>query len=221
VFNRRNDPNNPYNLVDTGRAVRGEPAPAREAAAVIPPSPPPSDSPPSGTSVPSPTVSAHASGVTPAAESGLDLGLAREEMRDLALIVEYAQRQAPATLARSGSAGAPDLVVRIAQSRSFEARLHEAARRTGRLVRGPVVLFTASGAEGTEFYANLTFVQGHMAFHPDASRSEEFGLIDGNLGRLAAGAVVLGYVVLPEWVDLAQPMDIYWNDYQLTATLRP
>jgi hypothetical protein len=27
--------------------------------------------------------------------------------------------------------------------------------------------------------------------------------------------------VLPEHMDLSQPMDIYWNDRQVTATLRP
>jgi len=27
--------------------------------------------------------------------------------------------------------------------------------------------------------------------------------------------------VLPEWVVLEDPIDIYWNDHQLTATLRP
>ena len=28
-------------------------------------------------------------------------------------------------------------------------------------------------------------------------------------------------VVLPEWVELGQSLDIYWNDHQLTATLLP
>ena len=32
---------------------------------------------------------------------------------------------------------------------------------------------------------------------------------------------MLGYVVLPEQVELAQPLDIYWDDRQITATLRP
>jgi len=46
------------------------------------------------------------------------------------------------------------------------------------------------------------------------------GLIDGSLGPLAAGGAVLGYVVLPADVDVAQPMDVYWNDRRLVATLR-
>jgi hypothetical protein len=195
VFNRRNDPNNPYNLVDTGRAVRGD-APATP-----------------------PEVSARPPVV---ASTGIsNLGLSPEELRDLALIVEYAQRHAPAAIARRGSAGSPGLVVRLAQSRSFEARLREASLRAGRAVRGPVVLFTAVGGDEAGFHANLTFVQGHVAFHPDAGRDGELGLLEGRLGKLAPDETVLGYVVLPEHMDLSQPMDIYWNDHQVTATLRP
>ena len=195
VFNRLNDPNNPYNVIDTGRAVRGH-APATP-----------------------PEVSARPPVV---ASTGIpNLGLSPEELRDLALIVEYAQRHAPATIARRVGAGSPGLVVRLAQSRSFEARLREASLRAGRAVHGPVVLFTAAGGDEAGFYANLTFVQGHVAFHPDAGREGEIGLLEGRLGRLAPDETVLGYVVLPERMDLTQPMDIYWNDRQVTATLRP
>jgi hypothetical protein len=46
-------------------------------------------------------------------------------------------------------------------------------------------------------------------------------VIEGRLGDLPGGSSVLGYVVLPDWADLAEPIDIYWNDYQVSATLRP
>jgi len=230
VFNRRNDPNNPYNLIDTGRAVRGE-APATQPegtrAAPTTETPPPRNSQPerreagpfARAATPLPAVSAR----PPAAASAgrPDLALGPEEVRDLALIVEYSQRKAPATFARGGSPDSPGLVVRLAQSRSFEARLRDAARRAGWAVRGPVLLFTAVGADGETFYANLTFVQGHMAFHPDTGQYGELGLIEGRLGKLARDESVLGYVVLPDRMDPSQSMDIYWNDRQVTATLRP
>jgi hypothetical protein len=228
IFNRRNDPNNPYNLIEAGRAVRGELAPpeqsragptteiqpqvefepdrpeARQQATAPTPLPPVSASPPAG-----------------AGEGPLELGLGPEEIRDLALIVEYSQQRAPAAIARGDDGDPPGLVVRLAQSRSFEARLRDAALRSGRAVRGPVVLFSAVGGNDEDFYANLTFVQGHMAFHPEREQPGELGLIEGRLGRLSGDEVVLGYVVLPEHMDLSQPMDIYWNDRQITATLRP
>jgi hypothetical protein len=230
VFNRRNDPNNPYNLIDAGRAVRGEsPAPSPEQARVAPTTeiqpgaerePDRPESPQRArAAIPLPPVSARSparAGVGP-----LELGLGPEEVRDLALIVEYSQQRAPATLVRGEDGDPAGLVVRLAQSRSFEARLRDAALHLGTAVRGPVVLFSAIAGNEEAFYANLTFVQGHMAFHPDRDQSGELGLIEGRLGRLSPDEVVLGYVVLPEHMDLSQPMDIYWNDRQVTATLRP
>jgi hypothetical protein len=228
VFNRQNDPNNPYNLIDDEREVRGE-APTPPQARVAPtteiqpgaefeldrPEAPQRASAPT----PLPPVSAHSpagAGVGP-----LDLGLGPEEVRDLALIVQYSQQRAPARLVRGEDGDPPGLVVRLAQSRSFEARLRDAALRVGTAVRGPVVLFSAVAGNDEAFYANLTFVQGHMAFHPDRNQSGELGLIEGRLGRLSPDEVVLGYVVLPEHMDLSRPMDIYWNDRQVTSTLRP
>jgi len=217
VFHRRNDPNNPYNLVDTGRAVRGGSAPEAEnpfEPATSEPTPP---TPPVETArAPEP-----ASSQLPRRGSPMDLALARDEIRDLESIVEISQRHAPATLARAGDGGGPDLVVRIAVSNAFESRLRAAAERSGIQIPGPVVLFTADAARPVPFYGNLTFAQGHMAYHPDAARVDEFGVIDGRLGTLDPDTAILGYVVLPEWVVLEDPIDIYWNDHQLTATLRP
>jgi hypothetical protein len=149
-----------------------------------------------------------------------DLGLAAADVRDLGLIVEYSQRRAPANFTRGGE-GSDGMIVRIAQSQSFEARLREAARREGRPLAGPVVLFTAVASRPERFYGNLTFVQGHVAFHPEAGSSAQLGILAGRLGELASDQPVLGYVVLPSHMDLSQPMDIYWNDRQVTATLRP
>jgi hypothetical protein len=151
----------------------------------------------------------------------LEIGLGPEEVRDLALIVQYSQQRAPATLVRGEDGDPPGLVVRFAQSRSFEARLRDAALRAGMALRGPVVLFSAVAGNDEAFYANLTFVQGYVAFHPDEDESGQLGVIEGRLGRLSAHETVLGYVVLPEHMDLAQPMDIYWDDHLVTATLRP
>jgi hypothetical protein len=221
VFNRSKDPNNPYNVIDAGRAVRDvdRPAPMREArvgnrapepapteqlgSSYTPEQPPPVSAPP------------------PARRSGPpDLALAPEEVRDLGLIVEYSQQRAPAMLVR-GDAGSQAMVVRIAQSNSFEARLRDAALRAGTPIAGPVVLFSAKCEKPESFYANLTFVQGHVAFHPETGVGVQLGVIDGHLGELGPGEGVLGFVVLPGHMDLSQPMDIYWDDHQVTATLRP
>ena len=49
----------------------------------------------------------------------------------------------------------------------------------------------------------------------------QLGTIRGQLGTLTVDEPVLGYVVLPGRLDLSRPMDIYWNDRQVTATLQP
>jgi hypothetical protein len=139
----------------------------------------------------------------------VDLALSDAEIRDLALIVELSQQRAPAAIVARESDGR----VRLARSASFERRLHEhfaGAGRTG----GPVLLFTASGMPDAALHANLTFTQGHMAFHPATGDPAQMGI-------LRTDDPVLGYVVLPETLELGLPMDIYWDDRQITATLQP
>ncbi len=86
---------------------------------------------------------------------------------------------------------------------------------------GPVVLFTADGQSGGAFYGNLTFVQGGTAYHPDRADPSQLGVLRGRLGEIPDGSRVLGYVVLPEHLSASAPMDIYWNDVMVTATLQP
>jgi len=225
VFNRSKDPNNAYNVIDVGRAVRDVDRldPMRQAR-VRTSAPESAPTPQVGSGYapePLPAVSAPTPAPPPAPHSGPpDLGLAPEEVRDLGLIVEYSQQRAPAMLVRGGE-GTESMVVLIAQSNSFEARLRDAAQRAGTPIAGPVVLFRASCRESASFYANLTFVQGHVAFHPEVSLGTQIGVIDGHLGNLGPGEGVLGFVVLPSHMDLSEPMDIYWDDRQVTATLRP
>ncbi len=215
VFNQQQNPNNPYNLIDAARQVR-ETRAAEAAGAALRESGKPVPAPESGAS-PQPPPSPPAP-----AEDGrpVDLGLSDQEARDLALIVDLSQQRAPAAFAR-GDGDAPTLTVRVAPSAAFEARLREAWADRGRGIPGPVLLFSVRAAAPTSFHPNFTFVQGHQAFHPDPEDPTQLGLIRGGVGELAPASDLLGYVVLPEQVQLAQPLDIYWDDRQITATLRP
>ncbi|MDH3521728.1 MAG: hypothetical protein OEM49_14855 [Myxococcales bacterium] len=217
-FNQQTDPNNPYNLVDAARAGEAQagapPAPEnsaqempqRQSASAIATAPPP--------------VSA-ALRAAPSAGDALELGLGPNELRDLAGIIEIMQERAPATAVRRDATGNPLLAMRVARSAAFDARLRDALARRGDSAAGPIVLFEASASAPGSFYGNLTFVQGHVAFHPDTADPSQFALLEGRLGDLAAGDAVLGYAVLPSHMDLAQPLDIYWNDLQISATLLP
>jgi hypothetical protein len=212
VFNQQQNPNNPYNLIDAARQVRE--ARSAEAAGAAPREPgqpaPPVESP--AVSAPPPS--------QPAPSGPVDLGLSDQDARDLALIVDLAQQRAPAAFAR-GDGDAPGLTLRVAPSAAFEARLRDAWAARGRAIPGPVLLFSVRAAAPASFHPNFTFVQGHQAFHPDPEDPTQLGVIRGSVGELGPGSDLLGYVVLPEQVQLAQPLDIYWDDRQISATLRP
>lgn len=216
VFNQRNDPNNPYNLIDAARERRG-----LEGASAPPPTPDPGRIP-----QPPPEPERRSSGAAPSPPTlasrtaePLDLGLTDQEQRDLALIVELAQQRAPATLVRRNGDATEGLVLRLARSAAFESCLRQATAARGISALGHPILFVAVASSPESFYANLTFVQGHVAFHPDSADPSQLGVIRGHLGALEADEWVLGYAVLPEYLDPSRPMDIYWDDRQLTAQL--
>jgi hypothetical protein len=139
------------------------------------------------------------------------------EAQDLAMIVDLRQQNAPALIRDRGFQAR----LQIARSAAFEARMLAHLGALGVASDGRVVLFTADGEADGAFYGNLTFVQGGIAFHPDRSDASQLGVIRGQLGAIPDGSRVLGYVVLPDHLDLSVPIDIYWNDLMVTATLQP
>ena len=148
----------------------------------------------------------------PASVGPLDLGLADSELGDLYKIVELSQDAAPAQVSRRTADGQGVFQVALARSHAFEARLREAWRSRGGIEGQPVLLFTAHSKRPEAFWANLTFVQGHLTYQPDRENPRQLGILQGRLGELDAGEVVLGYVVLPESWDPANELDVYWND---------
>jgi len=218
VFYRRNDPNNPYNLI--------HPQPP-EPSAPVQRDPGDRNDPRLSREQPEPETrvperSDLQGGSAPIARSvgradGAALDLVDAEVEDLAMIVELSQRGVPASFTDDGSRGR----VRLARSLAFEGRMREYLTAHGHAGGGPVVLFVADADSGGSFYGNLTFVQNGLAFHPSNENPYEFGVIRGHLGPLEDGGSVLGYVVLPERLDPSNPIDVYWNDRQLTATFQP
>lgn len=219
VFQRESNPNNPYNQVIT-RGAAPDAAPAPQAA----PSPSggalgQAQAPTPAPETPAPTP-VHVASAAPRG-AAFAVELAPQEIEQLAGIVEAWQARAPATLVRPGASAPQGMLLRVAHSAALEGRVLEALSRAGAAEHGPVLAFQALAQEPGEFFANLTFVQGHVAFHPDPADARQIGVLSGSQGQLAAGQSVLGYVVLPPHVDLAQPLDCYWDDRRITATLQP
>jgi hypothetical protein len=216
-FNRLADPNNPYNLVDTPPAP-GLAATAAPQQPVPPPMPAPATAPLPAGSAASPTQVAAVA--PPAPARALDLALTPGDIADLDQIIALSQSFAPAAVARYGADGERTAQLELARSAGFEQRVHAQLAAQG-AAPGPVVLFRAEARAAGAIHGNLTFVQGHVAFHPDPGKPEQLGVLDGTLGDLAPGQRVLGYAVLPAHVDPTAPLDIYWDDRRTTATLTP
>ncbi|HEX9814246.1 MAG TPA: hypothetical protein VGB31_04770 [Myxococcota bacterium] len=218
VFYRKNDPNNPYNLIQEQPPETPDPVHRTQDDQNDPRLS--FEQPVTETWVPE--RSDFQSGSAPVARSeepmaGAALEFVDTEIEDLAMIVELSQRRAPAFFTDDGSQGR----VRFARSLAFEARIREHLAGNGHAGQGPVVLFIADADSEGSFYGNLTFVQNGVAFHPSNDDPYQLGVIRGRLGPLENGSSVLGYVVLPERLDPSYPMDVYWNDRQLTATFQP
>jgi len=222
IYHEKQNPNNAYNLLEEADRVRA----LRDGK--TPPAPRPGATgaaggragasrgsgggPPAVSAPPPRAARQHRSGP-------VDLGLTSGELRDLFLIVELSQDDAPARFLRQSAAGAEELALQLAHSEAFQGRFADAWRGHG--PDGKVVLFSAVARRAGPFYANFTFVQGHLAFQPKVDDPEQFGLLQGRLGPLDGEEVALGYVVLPSRMDLSEPMDVYWNDRRIEALFRP
>jgi hypothetical protein len=216
VHREKIDENNPYNLVDRAAKVRSLGNADVEAGLAAPLGAEPGAA-PGAAPAPLPQVAA-APPATPAARGPRpsDLALTDGELRDLFYLVELSQKRAPATFLRAGTGGADSLRVSIAHSQAFEERLRAAGAEAG-----PVLLFSAQPKAAERFLPNFTFVQGHLTFSPRRDDPGQLGVLSGRLGDLGADELVLGYVVLPAALDLARPLDVYWDDRQLATTFRP
>jgi hypothetical protein len=204
VWNERNNPNNPYNVIDAARQVRGLEAPPQA---------------PGVGGAPATSQALAAPPPSPAAP--LSLGLSDGELRDLFQIVELSQERSPARLARETAGGQGVFEVSFARSAAFEELLRERFAARAGFETGGVLLFAARSVAPEEFYASFTFLQQHLTYQPDATDARQLGVLQGRLGALAAGEVVLGYVTLPPNFDAAAELDVYWDDRHTTVRFAP
>lgn len=213
VYQEGNNPNNAYNLVEQARRVRR----MREGLPPVEAGPEQAQHDAGGAR----SNRAHPVARAERAPDGpFELGLSDGELRDLYFIVELNQTEAPAAFVKENAAGSELMVVSLAHSGAFEERLAQAFKSRGRPM-GPALLFTAVARAPEDFYANFTFSQGPLAFQPKVDDPLQFGVIQGRIGPMNRNTAVLGYVVLPDVVDLSAPMDIYWNDRRIEAVLKP
>lgn len=214
IFQSQQDPNNPYNLVDRARDVRDAAAPPGENAhEALPPVSSPGEPavPPQISAARVPVATPPVSALPPTLSPPV---LDNTELRDLGLLIGLSQEKLPARFPAEANGA---LQVEIAHSQAFETQLKEHFTDS---TLGPVVVFSVRAEVASDFYANFTFVQGHIAFNPDPEDPQQLGILAGALGHLATGERLIGYTVLPANVDLSQPTDVYWNDRRISVALR-
>jgi len=240
-FQGRQDPNNPYNVVDSAPSMRLLDGPRRDGPRVgihgpqarsRGPAPQASQlsglTPSQGTepfqtaraNPPSISNAARGTSTRPASLFGA------QDLQDLALIVELSQRQSPATFRprnpddSESVEGTKGLTLRIAYSASFEPRLRTLFMERGGLPPGDILVFSVVADHTRPFFGNLTFVQAGAVYHPNLRDVRDLGLLQNELGMLRDGDTLLGYARLPESMDVTHEIDIYWNDRLLTAVLK-
>jgi len=216
VYRENANPNNPYNLIDAARrvrALRGDAAAGGGNVAAAPPLPGFGGTEPEAAG----TTELRSPGFAPAARAPIELALSPDEVRDLFLIVELQQQSAPGRFLKENALGEVAMEISLAWSAAFEARLRAKLPEAA----GPVLLFTVLAHREDAFHPNFTFVQGHESYRPYLEEPDQMGLLEGRPGELPAEGVVLGYVVLPEQMDLGETLDVYWNDRRIETLLRP
>jgi hypothetical protein len=145
--------------------------------------------------------------------------MSEDELRDLARLIVLRQQIAPAELTVEDVRGRPQLLLRYAYSPSFEERASAALGLDK--ARSRVLLFSARSEAEVEFFPNFSVIQDGVSARPEPSRREELGFVLGAPGTMASGLVSIGYLVVPARVDPSRPLDLWWNERKLTATLAP
>lgn len=196
--------NNPYNLLERAERMRS--------GGGMVPSLAPSVAEPAPNVAAAPPVAAPA---PPPRSEKADLGLTDGELRDLFYLVELSQQSKPATFVEEAG-GEEAIRVSFAHSEAFEARMREAG-----VADGTVVLWSVQPRTSQRFQPNFTFVQGETAYQPQPGRARQLDVLVGKIGgELQPEEVVLGYAVLPPSIDLARPVDLYWDDRRIAVTFR-
>jgi len=147
------------------------------------------------------------------------LALDREELEDLVQLVALRQQVAPATLALRDASQREELFVRFAYSPAFEARAIDELGVGAEPKH--VLLFSARSAAASEFYPNFLVVQDGVTFRPEPEDPRELGFLVGEPGKMDKGVLGLGYLVVPGRFDPTRPLELWWNDRSIAATLAP
>jgi hypothetical protein len=206
------NPNNPYNLVEAAekiRAARLGPKPGTEAAQAA-------SEPPTALNA---TMSRLPAPPAPRAPDAPLIRLADDELRDLVRLIGLRQGDSPAQLSIANARGDARLRIQLAYSAAFEGYALATLGRNP--AANHVIVFASLAESDTEFQPNFFVVQSGRTFRPDPTSPSELGFLLGEAGKLPAGELAVGYLVVPATFDPQAPMELFWNDRSIESVLAP
>jgi hypothetical protein len=210
------NPNNPYNLLETAKRIREARAGVTPEAAGGAPAPVPGQGPAMQPTQGAAGFAAQAPTTQSFAETA-PVTLADDELRDLVRLISLRQDASPATLRVDDVHGAHTLDIELAYSAAFEAfalatlGLDPSAHR--------VLVWSAQSERAADFHPNFFVVQSGRTFRPDPRNTAELAFLLGAPGKLPAGEMAVGYLVMPANFDPAHPLEVFWNDRSIEAVL--
>jgi len=207
------NPNNPYNLVEAAEKIRAarlgtKPAGETESAAQALPA-----------QAPAVNAAVRPLPTTPQPPAPAALALADDELRDLVRLIGLRQADSPAQLEVSDARGDARLRIQLAYSAAFEGYA------LATLARNPaanhVIVFATLAEADTDFQPNFFVVQNGRTFRPDPTSPSELGFLLGTPGKLGAGELAVGYLIVPPSFDPQAPIELFWNDRSVETVLAP
>jgi len=207
------NPNNPYNLVEAAEKIRAarlgsKPAGEAERTAQGP-----------SAQAPALTAAVRPSPIAPAPPSPALLALADDELRDLVRLIGLRQTDSPAQLEVSDARGDARMRIQLAWSAAFEGYALATLGRDP--ASSHVIVFATLAESDTDFQPNFFVVQNGRTFRPDPSSASELGFLLGTAGKLAAGELAVGYLIVPSSFDPQAPLELFWNDRSVETVLAP
>jgi hypothetical protein len=207
------NPNNPYNLVDAAEKIRAarlgsKPESESDRAAQAPPLSAPERNAALRPPTPEPPVP------TPAV-----LQLPDDELRDLVRLIGLRQADSPAQLEIADARGDERMRIQLAYSAAFEAYALSTLGRDP--AANHVIVFASLAESDTQFQPNFFVVQNGRTFRPDPTSPSELGFLLGEAGKLPAGELAVGYLVVPASFDPQAAIELFWNDRSIETVLAP
>jgi len=209
------NPNNPYNLVEAAekiRAARLGPKPGSEAERAAQPLPEP---PPALNA----TVRKLPTTPEPPAPAPALLQLADDELRDLVRLIGLRQSDSPAQLEIADARGDARMRIQLAYSAAFESYALATLGRDS--AANHVIVFASLAESDSEFQPNFFVVQSGRTFRPDPTSPSELGFLLGQAGKLPAGELAVGYLIVPSSFDPHAAIELFWNDRSVETVLAP